>query len=130
MREIPFSGIQLPCYEYIKRMMSLRLEIEESEFTTSLVAINGSMAGSIAALLTTPIDVIKTKQMTSRLKVTPTLKEIFLEIIQKEGYAGFMKAWHVRTASLAIGSVFYFSTYEYCKQAFTKMWEGDKNLTK
>lgn len=61
-REIPFTCIQFPLYEYFKRKYGLykggRVEPWEA-------AVMGCLAGGIGAAITTPLDVCKTRIMLS-----------------------------------------------------------------
>lgn len=58
MREVPFSLIQFPLYEYLKKSMT-----GSSEPNATSAAIAGSISGAIAAGATTPLDVLKTRLM-------------------------------------------------------------------
>ena len=60
-REIPFAFIQFPIYEALKR---LTLEYaDQQQISPSQGALCGSIAGSVAAAVTTPLDLLKTRQM-------------------------------------------------------------------
>ena len=59
-RQIPFALIQLPLYEYLKRAVQ---QEEASPVAAWQLALCGSVAGSVAAALTTPLDVAKTRIM-------------------------------------------------------------------
>lgn len=61
MRDIPFSMIQLPLYE---KLNARDLAGEKRDLSVWESCKNGAIAGSTAAFLTTPMDVIKTKLMT------------------------------------------------------------------
>jgi len=58
LRDVPFSGIYWPIYEYLKICISG--SSEQPSFGLSFVA--GSLSGSIAALVTCPFDVVKTHE--------------------------------------------------------------------
>ena len=74
-RDIPFSGIYFPLYDLLSRNYT-------NNYLSSLIA------GSIAAFICTPMDVIKTR-VQYRLNISP--KEIIKELIEKDGLRGFFK---------------------------------------
>lgn len=61
-REIPFALIQFPLYEHLKLRYSLVVERPPKPWEA---AFAGSVAGAIAAAITTPLDVAKTRIMLS-----------------------------------------------------------------
>ncbi|SPP89342.1 blast:Solute carrier family 25 member 40 [Drosophila guanche] len=56
LRDVPFSGIYWTCYEYLKNSFN----VVEPTFGFSFAA--GAISGSVAAMITTPFDVIKTHE--------------------------------------------------------------------
>lgn len=69
MRDIPFSAIQFPLYETLKILeikYFARRGTNEKEIILPayLNSVNGAVAGSFSGLVTTPLDVLKTKRMT------------------------------------------------------------------
>ncbi|XP_022219545.2 solute carrier family 25 member 40 isoform X2 [Drosophila obscura] len=56
LRDVPFSGIYWTCYEYLKSSFN----VVEPTFGFSFTA--GAISGSVAAMITTPFDVIKTHE--------------------------------------------------------------------
>ena len=75
LRDIPFSGIYFPLY-------GLLLANFTNTYISSLVA------GSIAAFICTPMDVIKTRV---QYKLNNSIQEITRELIQTNGFRGFFK---------------------------------------
>jgi solute carrier family 25 S-adenosylmethionine transporter 26 len=73
-REIPFTCIQFPIYEYFKRSYS---ESQGRRIEPFEAAVCGSVAGGIAAALTTPLDVCKTRIMLSH-KVNERVYRLYL----------------------------------------------------
>ena len=58
MREIPFSFIQFPLWEYLKKKTSQRTNTKVKPWQAMVC---GAVSGGIAAFLTTPLDVAKTR---------------------------------------------------------------------
>lgn len=65
-REIPFTCIQFPLYEYFKSKYRLYKGKSVEPFEAALM---GSLAGGIGAAITTPLDVCKTRIMLSSKEV-------------------------------------------------------------
>ncbi|KAK2461058.1 hypothetical protein APHAL10511_006905 [Amanita phalloides] len=61
MREIPFTSLQFPLYELLKHRLSTR--VHRKPLYAHEAAACGSVAGGVAAALTTPLDVLKTRVM-------------------------------------------------------------------
>lgn len=67
MREIPFSSIQYPFYEFLKGM-AISFESNRNNISKDKVilggiqlALIGSVAGSFSGFIVTPLDVLKTR---------------------------------------------------------------------
>ena len=69
-REVPFSLMQFPMYEYLKQQIRANRERRglNSEVPSAHAALCGSITGAISAALTTPMDVVKTRIMLGRDK--------------------------------------------------------------
>mmetsp|Transcript_11668 Transcript_11668/g.16196 ORF Transcript_11668/g.16196 Transcript_11668/m.16196 type:complete len:344 (+) Transcript_11668:50-1081(+) len=128
LRDAPFSAIYWSSYEIIKMKL---LKIQQSRSTHShsghydkhlsdrffVDFISGACAGMIAASLTNPIDVVKTRRQIS-LQSTQRQKtmEIFSTIIKEEGLRGLTKGIVPRVAKVAPACAIMISSYELCKQ--------------
>lgn len=107
MREIPFTMIQFPLYEYMKSQWSIR---QESPVNPLQGAICGSIAGGFAAAVTTPLDVIKTRIMLNEERVSA----IYLTklIFKEEGFKVFFSGIGPRTMWISAGGAIFLGVYE------------------
>ncbi|XP_054734037.1 S-adenosylmethionine mitochondrial carrier protein homolog [Anastrepha obliqua] len=112
MREIPFSLIQFPLWEYFKLHWTATTGLESTPFT---VALCGAMAGGIAAGLTTPLDVAKTRIMlaeqgtaTKKLNAHNVLRTVYRE----RGFAGLFAGFTPRVLWITLGGAFFFGFYD------------------
>lgn len=93
IREVPFSVIQFPILEYLKKIYRCKFK-KNKPLDSWEVAVCGSIAGGTAAAITTPLDVAKTRIMlanrehikSGELTVRYTLKNIY----KIEGFKGYV----------------------------------------
>ncbi|XP_058821669.1 S-adenosylmethionine mitochondrial carrier protein homolog [Topomyia yanbarensis] len=110
MREVPFSFIQFPLWEYFKQNWTA---VTGTALTPFTVAICGAIAGGIAAGLTTPLDVAKTRIMladenVSKLGVSRILHGIYRDQGIKGVFAGFVP----RVLWITLGGAIFFGFYD------------------
>ncbi|XP_043497610.1 S-adenosylmethionine mitochondrial carrier protein-like [Polistes fuscatus] len=115
LRDMPFSLIQFPLWEYFKNILSLYVQRDVYPFES---ATCGSLAGTVSAALTTPLDVAKTRIMlankmvqSSDLKLSTTLRAIYT----KEGLNGLFAGVNYRIMWIGIGGFIFFGVYEEAK---------------
>ncbi|KAL4777639.1 mitochondrial carrier domain-containing protein [Aspergillus nidulans var. acristatus] len=153
-RDVPFSGLYWWGYEEVKKSIievrkkarghnlpqtvssSTQLgtsDVEGNTFLDSFVA--GSVSGALAALVTTPFDVGKTRQQVfrhmgddapsaagSKLPKGPlqpeqlSLPKFLLHIFREEGAAGLFRGWVARCLKVAPACAIMISTYEVGKK--------------
>ena len=88
LRDMPFSIVQFTIWEYLKKMLKVYVERDIFPYEG---AICGAFAGSIAAAITTPLDVVKTRIMLSDMNQSSKnlqIKRILLSIYRENGLAG------------------------------------------
>ena len=86
------------------------------ELTSAQTIGIGALSGAIAAVLTTPADVIKTRIMTLPAGQSFSFGQMVLEIAQKEGFAAFFKGALARSLWIAPVGAMNFAGYELAKQ--------------
>ena len=107
-REIPFTCIQFPLYEYLKRQLGER--------TWWHAAGAGSIAGAVAACCTTPLDVIKTRIMLAKVSPTPgastRIGPTLLHLVRNEGVGALLAGVVPRTLWIGLGGAVFLGTFD------------------
>lgn len=111
MREIPFSFIQYPLWEYLKLHWT---EWTGLPSTFVSVALCGAFAGGIAAGLTTPLDVVKTRIMLANRNGQQSENIIYIlrKIYLQHGYRGVFAGFVPRVLWITIGGAVFFGSYD------------------
>ncbi|WVO14341.1 hypothetical protein L204_101973 [Cryptococcus depauperatus] len=131
-REIPFTSIQFPLYEYFKSSLSSHY-LGGRRPTAYEAAACGSLAGGIASAATTPLDVVKTRVMleartTTAAKGVPVLDRMaplsqpspsvlsfpprLVNILRTEGPAALFSGWVPRTFAISLGGAVFLGIYD------------------
>jgi len=124
MREVPFTVIQFPLWEAMKRWAVDRrthkepgsvgnvMGKENSQSATAMEsAVFGSMSGAIAGALTTPLDVLKTRLMLAKEK--QNIMRLCSSIYRAEGIGAFSKGIGPRTTWIGIGGAVFLGSYQF-----------------
>ena len=127
VREIPFTIIQFSLWEYIKTANSERQTRQKGRqqglVTARESAIFGSLAGAVAAGLTTPLDVLKTRIMLARRQregapdIRKGVSAIVSEIRSQEGWRGFFRGFLPRVGWISTGGAIFLGTYQWAWNA-------------
>ena len=108
-REIPFSCIQMPIYELVKGLFITEKKKYMKKWETLL---SGFVAGSTAAVVTNPIDVVKTNIMTQKTQIYDGFFHCARDLYNKNGIMVFTKGMGYRYITIGSMSVFFFLGYE------------------
>ncbi|CCD25792.2 Pet8p NDAI_0G00160 [Naumovozyma dairenensis CBS 421] len=109
MREIPFTCIQFPLYEFLKKKWK---EADASDGPLNPVkgAISGSIAGGVAAATTTPLDFLKTRLMLNKTSIP--VRHLVQNIYRDEGFKIFFSGIIPRTMWISAGGAIFLGVYE------------------
>ncbi|KAI4122212.1 MAG: hypothetical protein LQ338_005948 [Usnochroma carphineum] len=109
MREVPFTAIQFPLWE---RMKAWRRRTKgRGEVTAVESGVLGSVAGGVAAGLTTPLDVLKTRMMLAREKEAAW--SMFRRIWEGEGPGAFLAGMGPRVMWISAGGAVFLGSYQW-----------------
>ncbi|KAF8430330.1 mitochondrial carrier domain-containing protein [Tirmania nivea] len=127
MREIPFTVVQFPLWEALKARWGAATA---TRITPLESALFGSVSGALAALLTTPLDVLKTRIMLSRQHLVsppaatatatataPSAASILRELLRDEGPRALMKGWAPRVMWISMGGAVFLGAYDAAREA-------------
>jgi solute carrier family 25 protein 39/40 len=125
MRDVPFSGLYWLNYEFLKR----QFHQPEPGFLFSLSA--GAAAGSVAAVITLPFDVVKTHRQiefgekellseASNSKSNTSTLHIMRQIRNQRGIPGLFSGIVPRLVKVAPACAIMISTYEFGKSFFRR----------
>ncbi|WVQ96020.1 hypothetical protein IAU59_003120 [Kwoniella sp. CBS 9459] len=139
-REIPFTSIQFPLYEFLKSVLSKQY-LGGRRPTSYEAALCGSVAGGFAAAVTTPLDVVKTRVMleartsgplppapsASASAATTTIPPPqarqpspsvlsfpprLLAILRNEGPSALFRGWQPRCFAISLGGAVFLGIYD------------------
>ncbi|KAF3067044.1 putative mitochondrial carrier C12B10.09 [Daldinia childiae] len=148
-RNLPFTAIQFPIFEYLRtKIWSQRSRTGQSNTgfgagekrtlleTGVITGTSAGLAGSLAAIVTTPMDVVKTRMMlaagssqgvdqgvhdrthtsqgVTKYKVRGGLA-VAREVVSETGISGLFRGSALRAVWTLVGSGLYLGTYEVAK---------------
>lgn len=115
LREIPFSFIQFPLWEYFKKTWS---SFQKSPVDPWQSSICGATAGCIAAGITTPLDVAKTRIMlaeTGSALSTGSISFAIRAVYRENGTKGLFAGVVPRMLWITVGGAIFLGVYDKAK---------------
>ncbi|KAI4109694.1 MAG: hypothetical protein L6R37_000381 [Teloschistes peruensis] len=109
MREVPFTAIQFPLWEGMKAWR--RRQIAQTEVSALESGAFGSVAGAVAAALTTPLDVLKTRLMLAQKRQSAA--SMVVEIWKTSGPRAFLSGIGPRIMWISAGGAIFLGTYQW-----------------
>lgn len=128
MRDLSHSSLQYPLYEAFKIMAARRGGCKNSEhLPTYQAALCGSVAGAMSALITTPLDLVKTRlnlrtaadSHIGTRKAGALVMEEVKTIYTSKGLQGFFCGATFRAAWMGLGGFVFLGSFELAKDRLT-----------
>lgn len=124
VREIPFSIIQFPLWEFFRIKL---LKWKKCEISSWESACCGFFAGGIAAAITTPLDVAKTRIMLAKQqesaafgRVLPTLARVW----KQEGFVALFSGLYPRVILISFGGFIFLGMYDLMNKVIKKQFNS------
>lgn len=125
-RDIPYTILELGLYDLFK---SILRSLKEKSKTTTAVSdgdtetssvgeeiLAGAVTGGITAVMTTPIDVVKTKMMVDAEYAGDSFVQCFLTSVDHHGWASVFAGVEARVAWILPFVAIYLPTYDFLKR--------------
>ncbi|CAI6241550.1 unnamed protein product [Periconia digitata] len=109
IREVPFTVIQFPLWEVLKRWRTSATG--KSEVSGLEGGLLGSVAGAVAAGVTTPLDVLKTRMMLAKEKVG--MFDMLRTILRQAGPRAFFSGIGPRIGWISAGGAIFLGSYQW-----------------
>ncbi|CAN1754187.1 mcfF [Linum perenne] len=131
----PFTAVHFATYEAVKKGL-VEVSPQSADDERLIVhATAGAAAGALAAVVTTPLDVVKT-QLQCQVGVcgcdrfkSGSISDVLKTIVKKDGYRGLLRGWAPRMLFHAPAAAICWSTYEASKNFFQELNDSNKSGT-
>lgn len=129
-RDVPYVVLQMPMWEFFKKTVARHSS--RTEVTATESGLCGSLAGAIAAVITTPLDVAKTRIILLD-RSCPTYSEnplyMIARIYKREGVRRLFSGVTPRVVWLSLGGFIYFSAYDFAKSVICNTYFLDASTS-
>ena len=116
MREVPFTVVQFPLWEGLKEWR--RIKTGKDRITAVESGIAGSVAGAVAAGVTTPLDVLKTRLMLARERESSAA--LLMRIMRESGPKAFFAGMGPRVLWISAGGAVFLGSYQWAFNAMSE----------
>jgi solute carrier family 25 S-adenosylmethionine transporter 26 len=120
IREVPFTVIQFPLWEALKAWRTS--QTGRSEVSGLEGGLLGSVAGAVAAGVTTPLDVLKTRMMLAREK--QPLFTMLSTVLRESGPRAFFAGMGPRVGWISVGGAIFLGSYQWASNALGGVGES------
>lgn len=112
VRELPFTVIQFPLWEALKERARQRQALPRGQDIGSREsATYGAVSGGVAAAITTPLDVLKTRVMLSAQRQSAL--EVVVGILRQHGIRPFFAGIAPRVMWISAGGAIFLGSYQW-----------------
>ncbi len=119
LRDLPFDAIEFVAYEQLKKNYKTLVLDDERDLNPGEHSIFGAAAGAVTGLVTTPLDVLKTRLMIQGS--SGQYKNVFdcaKQIMKQEGAGALMRGWQPRVIWIGVGGSVFFTVLEQAKKLY------------
>ncbi|XP_053753454.1 S-adenosylmethionine mitochondrial carrier protein isoform X6 [Panthera pardus] len=121
---IPFSLVQFPLWESLKALWSWR---QDHVVDCWQSAVCGAFAGGFAAVVTTPLDVAKTRIMLAKVGSSTASGNVLSAlhgVWRTQGLAGLFAGVFPRTAAISLGGFIFLGAYDQTRSLLLELGRG------
>ncbi|KAK7102605.1 mitochondrial S-adenosylmethionine carrier protein-like [Littorina saxatilis] len=111
-REIPFSLIQFPLWEFFKKQWERKTQQPVMAWQSS---VSGALAGGISAVVTTPLDVAKTRIMLAERGSSTAegyIPYVVKQVYSQQGLSGLFAGVVPRVMWISVGGAIFLGIYD------------------
>ena len=116
LREVPFTIIQFPLWEGLKEWRRGKTSSEGVSAVES--GVFGSISGAVAAGVTTPLDVLKTRMMLARESIST--RAMLAKILRESGPRAFFAGMGPRVLWISAGGAIFLGSYQWAYNAMAE----------
>ncbi|GJQ14736.1 hypothetical protein GpartN1_g6527.t1 [Galdieria partita] len=129
----PFSALYFSGFEWSRKIMQRFLKKSKDESNGFIDLVAGTIGGSLATVLTTPLDVLKTRYQVEKSiqfdnsetvfnnKSSPSVTRIAVQLVREEGIAGLFRGVGIRLIWLVPAASITITIYENLKRNLERL---------